>query len=59
MKVKELLKLIKQGEYIYPDFLNWTVALEQHPDYIIDSENCYLLNHMQRVVLHIVLTKKF
>ncbi len=36
MKVKELLKTIKENQKQYPDFLNWTVALEQHFDY----KNC-------------------
>lgn len=33
MKVKDLLEVIKKGKKQYPDFLDFTIALEQHPNY--------------------------
>jgi len=31
MKVKDLLKVRESAKKSYPDFLNWTIALEQLP----------------------------
>jgi hypothetical protein len=33
MTVKDLLEVIKNNEKNYPDFLDWIIALEQHPNY--------------------------
>ena len=33
MTVGALLEVIKRGKEQYADFLNWTIALEQHPGY--------------------------
>lgn len=33
MKISDLIKAIEQGKKSYPDFLEWNVAVEQHPDY--------------------------
>jgi hypothetical protein len=39
MKVKDLLKVIKERQKDYADFLEWDIALEQHPDYK-ECSNC-------------------
>ena len=39
MKVKDLLKDIWRNTVIYSDFLEWDIALEQHPDYK-ECPNC-------------------
>lgn len=33
MTVRDLLEVIKNNEKHYPGFLDWTIALEQHPNY--------------------------
>lgn len=39
MKVRDLLEAIERNRDIYPDFMDWDIALEQHPDYE-DCPNC-------------------
>lgn len=39
MKIKELLETIKRLKKEYPDFLEWDIALEQHPDWKL-CPNC-------------------
>lgn len=39
MKVKDLQKLIENSQKYYPDFLEWDIALEQHPEWY-NCPNC-------------------
>lgn len=40
MKIKDLIEIIEMNKQKYgEDFLNWSIALEQHPDYM-DCSNC-------------------
>lgn len=39
MKVKDLLSIIQKAKIRYPNIDEWTIALEQHPDYK-QCDNC-------------------
>jgi len=49
MTVKDLLKEIQDLSKNYPDINEWTIALEQHPDYK-DCSNCNKKN--DSLILH-------